>query len=178
MKKWRLITSEKIFSSNWLGLERRTYEANGITRDDYYHVERPDYVMIIAHDAVGKIVVEQQYRRGADEILYELPAGTIEQGETPVSAAKRELTEETGYTDKARLIGALYAQAGFMSMRAHVVVVDIEGSGEHKKLDADEAIELHLFSLEEIQDMIQTKKMTEMSSISALHLYELNGSTG
>lgn len=53
----------------------------------------------------GKVVLVRQYRYAYGEVLYEIPAGKLEKGEDPSSAARRELSEETGYeTDSAELL--------------------------------------------------------------------------
>src|SRR2546428_12537377 len=58
-------------------------------------------VVILALDESGaqaKILLERQYRHAAEQFLWELPAGRIDAGESELTAAKRELLEETGYT--------------------------------------------------------------------------------
>jgi len=68
----------------------------GEIKEDYYHLNRPDYVLVLAVDEQERILLERQYRRGVDEFVYELPAGWLNKGEKPIDAAKRELKEETG----------------------------------------------------------------------------------
>src|SRR5271166_3810757 len=60
-------------------------------------------VVILAVDDAGpepRVLLERQYRYAADQVLWELPAGSIDQGESPLAGAKRELLEETGYRAK------------------------------------------------------------------------------
>lgn len=175
MNKWRITKSEKLFESKWLTLKNNSYDiGGGIIRNDYFHIDRPDYVLIIAEDKNGKIAVIQQYRRGVDEILYELPAGWIDENETAVLAAERELKEETGFQGKGTLLGVLAAQPGFMSVRAHVVLINIEKDSNSTSLSEDEIIERFLFDIDQIKQMIATGKIKDMGFISAIHLYLLN----
>lgn len=60
-------------------------------------VERPDTVSVVAIDDNDDILLVRQYRYAAGQYTLEIPAGTIDPGETPEDAARRELREETGY---------------------------------------------------------------------------------
>ena len=66
----------------------------------------PDAVMIVAHDSQGRLLVIQEERpiTGGGELIWDIPAGMIDEGETPEQAAIREIKEETGLTlDKTEL---------------------------------------------------------------------------
>ena len=63
----------------------------------WFIFEFPDWINVIAITKDGQMVMEDQYRHGIGETHYELVAGVIDPGETPLQAAQRELSEETGY---------------------------------------------------------------------------------
>lgn len=96
--KWKILKSSYLFKSKWLTIRKdhvkmpSEYEIN-----DFYVVEHPSFVNIIAITKDGKFIFEKQYRHGVQKINYELPAGVIEQNESPIETAKRELLEETGF---------------------------------------------------------------------------------
>lgn len=173
IKKWRLLSKKRVFDSRWIKIEDRAYEVNGKKRLGYLHVFRPDYVLIIARDSSGKILLEKQYRRGVDEITYELPAGWVEESEDPQETCERELFEETGYYGKAGLIGEIYVQPSYMSMKAHVFLVDVEArKNKVKDPESDEVIEAKLFKYPDIAKLIKEGFVKDMGTLSALLLYE------
>lgn len=177
MEKWKLVTSNVIFESPWLTLRKNSYDiGNGDIRDDYYHIDRPDYVLIIAEDNDKKIIVIRQYRRGVDEVLFELPAGWIEKNETPIQTAERELKEETGFQGKGVLLGTLMPEPGFLSMQAHVVLVKIEKKFDQKSFSEDEKIEQLALDIDQMKRMIANGEIKDMGFVAAMHLYLLRPS--
>lgn len=96
--KWKVLGSERLFNRPWLTVRRdRVQIPNGQINDEFYVLEYPDWVNVIAITEEGSFVMEKQYRHGLGETGYEICAGVIEEGESPLEAAKRELLEETGY---------------------------------------------------------------------------------
>jgi 8-oxo-dGTP pyrophosphatase MutT (NUDIX family) len=168
--KWKLLDKKPVFESKWMSIEDRSYELpDGKKVTGYFHLNRPDYVLILAINNKNQIVVERQYRRGIDEFVYELPAGWIESGESAIDAAKRELKEETGYLGEGDKEYEIYPQPGFSSMKAKVVVLKIIGEKTKENKGFDESITHELMSLEEIKSRIQRGEVKEMGLLSALN---------
>lgn len=175
VKKWKLLQSKPVFTSKWLSVLQNAYKLpDGSIVDDYYHLDRPDYVSIIAKNQNDEILIEQQYRRGVDEVLYELPAGWIEQGEEPAEAAKRELLEETGYSGEANLLTILYPNPGFSGMKAYVVMVEIAGDAVNRSAEEDENIKVQLYPMSRLSSMIRKNEIRDMVSVAALQYYLLS----
>ena len=100
--KWKIISSEYLFRRPWLTVRHDQVELpDGRINPEFYIMEYPDWVNVIAITDDGKFVMEKQYRHGLGKTCYEIPAGVIEPGETPLDAAKRELAEETGFSGGA-----------------------------------------------------------------------------
>lgn len=93
--KWKKLESQYLFQRPWLTVRRDKVELpDGRTNDEFYVLEYPDWVNVIAITKNGQFVMERQYRHGIGVTCYEICAGVIEQGESPLEAAKRELLEE------------------------------------------------------------------------------------
>ena len=97
-RKWEILQSEYLIKRPWLTARRdRVRLPNGAINDEYYVLEYPDWVNVIAITKEGDFLMERQYRHGLQWTGYELCAGVCEAGEDPLESARRELYEETGY---------------------------------------------------------------------------------
>ena len=97
-KKWTVLETEYLIKRPWLTARRDVAQLpDGRINNEYYVLEYPDWVNIIAITEDGDFILERQYRHALGNTCYELPCGVIEAGETPLQAAQRELLEETGY---------------------------------------------------------------------------------
>jgi len=105
-------------------------------------VEHPGAVVILALTEKKEIVMIRQFRKPADEVLWELPAGTLEKGEDLVSCARRELEEETGYYPrKIKKLITFFSAPGFCNEKLTLFLAeDLEK--KNKNEDADEFIEV------------------------------------
>ena len=96
-KKWKILASEYQLQSKWLNVRKdKVRMPKGVELDDFYILEYPDWINVIAITEEGDFVLERQYRHGTQTVEYEICAGVIEDGEEPMIAAQRELYEETG----------------------------------------------------------------------------------
>ena len=91
----------KIFKTNWFNIERIKYN-----NADYYKFNHPNSVVILAITSEQKVITIEQFRPILSKKTLEFPSGSINKGETPLAAAKREMLEETGYiSNKWKFLG-------------------------------------------------------------------------
>ncbi len=84
-------------------------------------------------DERGRILLVRQYRLPARQYLWELPAGRVDEGETPLKAAKRELTEETGYRAKSWMkIADFFPSPGFLAEKMTIFLATGLTAGESR----------------------------------------------
>lgn len=95
---WKRIDSTEIADCRIFKIREDICERAGDnTSHNFFVIENPDWVNIIALTKDGDVVLINQFRHGTEEIILEIPGGMIDEGEEPETAARRELVEETGY---------------------------------------------------------------------------------
>ena len=114
------------------------------------------------------IVLLKQYRYGSDQIMLEVPAGTIDPGERPLSCAKRELIEETGYHGKNwKMIGKYFSTPAYNTCLVHCYLTHCYKKSE-THFDEDEVLETKIYSVQEVRRLLKTNKINDMKTYISL----------
>lgn len=162
-RKWTVLSSEYLIRRPWLTARRDVARLpDGRINNEYYVLEYPDWVNVIAITKDGQVVLERQYRHGLGKTCYELPCGVIEAGETPLEAAKRELLEETGYAGgQWQPWMTLSPNPATSNNFAHsFLAIGVEKvSGQH--LDATEDIEVSLHSPDYVRELLENNQILQ-----------------
>src|SRR5579862_2809688 len=87
-------TRRIVYATNWFSIEEKQLAPN---EPPYFSLKCADYISIVALTDNDELVLVRQYRPAVEARTLELPSGHVDPGETPLAAAERELTEETGY---------------------------------------------------------------------------------
>lgn len=125
--------------------------------------------VVIVAQTENKILMVRQFRYATKEALYELPAGKLDkQGEDILSAAKRELEEETGYNAKNwESLGYIWTSPGFCSEKLYLFKAsDLTFKGQH--LDEGEVLDYLSIDKEEVFKMIKSGEINDAKTICAL----------
>lgn len=121
--------------------------------------------VMMAVDEKERILLVRQYRLPAEQYLWELPAGRLDSGETPLTAAKRELKEETGYRAKKWMkLVSFYPSPGYVAEKMTIYVANDLTAGEQEPMD-DERIECRWFSKKNIREMIFSGAIKDSKTI-------------
>jgi ADP-ribose diphosphatase len=113
-------------------------------------VEHPGAVAIVAVDSEGMLTLVRQRREAVRAELVELPAGTLEEGEAPLTCARRELEEETGLTGGSwNEVATFYTTPGFCRERMHLFFAEGLERGEASP-ESDEELEIVRWRKDEI----------------------------
>ena len=119
------------------------------------------------------ILLIRQYRYAANGYLYEIPAGRLDEGESPMECAHRELTEETGYrAQRVEHLFTMFTTPGFTDEKIHLFLATGLTPGEANR-EADEFVELVPTRLSRALSMIQQGEIQDAKTALAL-LYSAN----
>ncbi len=124
---------------------------------------------IVPINADGTVIMTCQYRHAVGEYLLEIPAGTIETGESPLECARRELEEETGFLAQEFIeIAKIHIIPAYSDERIYVYLArDLQRSVQ--RLDEDEIICVVKYPLEELLQLVRKGAITDALTILALH---------
>ncbi len=132
------------------------------------YVKHPGAIAAVPVLSNGKIVLIRQWRFAVGRYLWEIPAGTLEKGESIISCLKREVAEETGFCVKKILrFGFIYPCPGYSNEKIHLFIVHCD-SRVKKKLDEDEHMWYKEFTKKEILSLLKENKIIDGKSQAAL----------
>ena len=160
---------KRVYSGKPVSLDEYslTIEGRKVRREIIVH---PGAAAILAFDEKGRIILVRQHRFPHGYIL-EIPAGTLEKGESPKRCALREIQEETGYKAKkmTHLI-TYYPSVGYNTEKIHCFVAS-RLTPVKMKLDTDEFITVKKMELPRLIKMIKSGKIIDSKTICAVMVY-------
>jgi ADP-ribose pyrophosphatase len=138
-------------------------------------VVHPGAVVLLPVLDDGRVLLIRNRRATVDETLWELPAGTLEEGEAPAASAARELIEETGYQAASVVkLTEFWATPGICTEKLHAYVArDLKEVGQD--LDDGEEISIHPMTMAQALAMIKDGTIHDAKTIATLLFYERFG---
>lgn len=123
---------------------------------------------VLAVDNDGSLIFVRQYRHAFGEMLLEIPAGVLEDGEEPEEGVLRELEEETGKkAETLEFLCEMYPTVGYCTEKIQLFIATDLTEGQ-QKLDADEFLEIEKYTPEEAVDMIYKGQIKDGKTIAAI----------
>jgi len=134
-------------------------------------VRHPGAVLIVPWLKENRLVLLRNQRLVVNECLWELPAGTLEPGEEPAEAARRELAQETGYQAGTIFkLGEFYTSPGFCDELIKVFVArDLRFVGQ--QLDEGEEIEVRVMEQAQALAMVDDGRIRDAKTIAGLLMW-------
>jgi len=167
----KILSSEMIYQGRVFGLRRDEVEEPSGLRTTREVITHPGSVVVLPVLPDGRIVMVRQYRHATREYLWELVAGRKEPEETPKQGAARELLEETGYRAKRfKVFLDVFPTPGFLQERMYLLLAEGLTAGEAQP-EEDEKIEVRLFKLKDLKQMIKSGRLRDAKSIAGILYY-------
>lgn len=170
-RKWKVLKSEKLLSKGtWMNLrQERVQLPSGSIVPEWFVLEFPTWINVIAITKDGLFVMEDQYRHALGQTHFELVAGVVDEGETPLEAAKRELSEETGFGggEWKLFLTTSPNPTNHTNLSYTFLATEVEKLSEQHQ-EPTEDIHVDIFTREEVLELLHTGQI-----IQALHLAPL-----
>lgn len=170
MKYWEKISSKSIHQDRWISLRADECKLpNGGVISPYYVLEEKDWIHIIAENDNNEVLAIRQYRYAGNSVCTEIPAGCIEENESPLQAAQRELKEETGFeADQWDHVISPFANPARQTNRIHVYKATRLKDTGVKNLDDNEEIEHFFMSITDLKKKIYSGEFSQALQIASV----------
>lgn len=154
-----------------IDLYKDTVEVNGnIAEWDF--INHDGAAAVVAVNDEGKLMMVRQYRNAIDRFTLELPAGKLDSKDEPtIDCAKRELEEESGYrSSNVTYLLTVNTTVAFCNEKIDIYLAkDLEKTHQH--LDEDEEIDVELWDLNDLKQLIYEGKMTDAKTVAGILTY-------
>ena len=177
LKNWKILSSQILYDYQpYLRLEKQNIALpDGRQIDDYHQLFMPQYCVVCAITRDNEIVLLRGYRHGIGEISPFLPGGLVTEGESPLTGAKRELLEETGYcATNWRAMGSYVPHANYGCGRVYLFL----GQNAWRECAPDsgdlESMIVEVVDMTEVLDWVRKGCFQSLSSVTAVTLAALD----
>ncbi len=189
---WEEVKTKHVVQDEWIDFRESAYRfPDGTVFEPYYSYSRRDYVVIVPFDTEGNLICVRQYRQGIGAVTTEFPAGAIERGEgkefakntsknhktfgnspddmdAALDAAKRELTEETGFiSDEWEHLITVPSNATIADNYAYVYMAGNCRRVSGQSLDDTEFLNVEINSAKKIEELIKRGEFQQALHVMA-----------
>ncbi|MFA7169845.1 MAG: NUDIX hydrolase [Candidatus Paceibacterota bacterium] len=176
MKKWEIVKSSVVHKNKYFSIVAEQFRLKNGKFGKYYLLKVLDFVSVVAIED-GFVYFVEMDRYALKKRILEIPMGGMEEGETPIQSAKRELREETGITAKKMTkIGCLESFKGRSDQRFFVFIAEGLSFGvqDLDEVEAESGVKIVKLRISEISEFIRKGKITDSHTIASFQLFMLN----
>lgn len=173
-RQWKVLESKYVIKRPWLTARvDKVQLPTGVVNDEYYVLEYPDWINVIAITEEGKFVLVRQYRHGIRRMCLELCAGVVDPPDkSPLEAARRELWEETGYGGgQWSLLMKAAPNPGAMNNSTYCYLAEGVTQISTQHLEATEDITVHLLDEQQVLELLEKDEIKQALMIAPLYKY-------
>jgi ADP-ribose pyrophosphatase len=174
-RKWKTIATEPVYLTPIFDLHRRRSQHPRHGDRDFFILEAPSWVNIIPVTSKREVVMVRQYRHGIAAFTLEIPGGMIDpEDRDPMTAARREMIEETGYdSDHIVEIGRVHPNPAIQPNHCYSFFARNARKVQKPHLDTTEETEVVLVPLAKIGGLIASGRITHALVIAAFAFFQL-----
>jgi ADP-ribose pyrophosphatase len=161
------VRNETVFSGKLIEVRKVTVQLPNGTTTDREIVVHPEVIAVLPLLDDGRIVLVRQFRKAAEKVLLEVPAGGVDAGESPEDAVRREMIEETGYrVGSVRKLSSFYTSPGFTTELMHLYEArDLQPGDATEETDQ---IQVVLLTPEEALERVESDDVADAKTLLAL----------
>lgn len=181
--EWTELDRRIVLETTVFDMVASTRRAEDGREGTYYLMDAPDWCNVVAltTDERGRecFVMVRQFRHGSMRVCLEFPGGVVDRGEEPLTAAARELEEETGYAAQSlTLIGSVNPNPALMGNRCFTYLAHGVHRHGRRELDEGEIIDVELIPVDELVAGVYRDEFDHAMMIVALGFYQTHRLTG
>ena len=169
---WRKLRSESVLRTPYYGVKLDKLRHPHGHEVDYYVIEHPRQAAgVVAVDTNGRVLLVQQWRHPVQKLLWSLPAGGMEEGETPEGAIIRELREETGHAaEKYELLYSYHPNPATTTQTFHLFLAT--GVTETTQRIPGEIHDVRWFDPSEIEGMLARNELMDGLTLVGIMMWQ------
>lgn len=168
---WQTIASAYIHKHWYMSVRKDTRRSDEFGEHDFFLLEFPDWVNVVAIREDGQVILVRQYRHGFEEINLEIPGGVVDPGEEPAVAAARELLEETGYIpEHMQLLSAVSVNPAIQGNWCHMFLATGCRLSGRQNLDGTESIDVETVPLPRLTALLKSGEIHHSLNCLAITL--------
>ena len=172
---WKRIESKEIADCRVFKVREDICERAGDSaKHNFFVIENPDWVNIIALTKNEEVVLIEQFRHGTEEVILEIPGGMLDEKEEPQTAARRELVEETGYeADEFIFLGESRPNPAIQNNTIyHFLAKDCEKRKE-TNFDEHESAITKIVPYKDVKKLVSSGKITHALAVAGFYYMDL-----